>query len=158
MKNIENWDIFRSTWMSEESMAIIDDSSNDIWESNCGGNLPTDISSRDTSEYNAGMSSFRIDSFSFWCSVSGRRFLLAGEILTKSEEFSSSKLKRLFDGVFLAELGFGLGRANFGDDAISAVFEISGFARSRKLLRNEIGVKIGVGESWRRFKKVLFKK
>jgi hypothetical protein len=76
--------------------------------------------------------------------------LLAGEILTKSEEFSSSKVKRLFDGVFLAELGLTLGRTNFGEDA-SAVFGVSFFARSRKLLRNDVGVETtAFGESWRR--------
>jgi hypothetical protein len=46
---------------------------------------------------------------------------------------------KLFDGVFFA--GAGLGRANLGDD--------SGFMRSRKLLRNDVGGEsIDDGESW----------
>jgi hypothetical protein len=47
-------------------MAIMDDSSMDICESNSGGSLAdSDVSSRDTSLYSAGMSSLRLVSFSF---------------------------------------------------------------------------------------------
>ena len=55
--------------------------------------------------------------------------------MTKSEELSSSRLKKLLAG-FLADEGLGLGRMNFGDVAMPA----SDLARSRKLLRNEVGV------------------
>ena len=114
------------TVTSEASTAIMEDSSIDNCESNTLGNL-TGISSLDTSLYKAGMSSLRLVSFSFWCSVKGRRFLLAGDIFTKSEEFSSSRVprpKRLFvaEGFFVAEDGF----KNLGDSFC--------FKRSRKLL------------------------
>ena len=55
--------------------------------------------------------------------------------MTKSDELSSSRLKKLLAG-FLADEGLGLGRTNFGDVAMPA----SDLARSRKLLRNEVGV------------------
>ena len=124
----------------------MEDSSIDNCESNTLGNL-TGISSLDTSLYKAGMSSLRLVSFSFWCSVKGRRFLLAGDIFTKSEEFSSSRVprpKRLFvaEGFFVAEDGF----KNLGDSFC--------FKRSRKLLLKEVGVETTTGGvSWDQYYK-----
>ena len=124
----------------------MEDSSIDNCESNTLGNL-TGISALDTSLYKAGMSSLRLVSFSFWCSVKGRRFLLAGDIFTKSEEFSSSRVprpKRLFvaEGFFVAEDGF----KNLGDSFC--------FKRSRKLLLKEVGVETTTGGvSWDQYYK-----